>query len=73
MTAVAAVGIDDDLAAGQAGVAHGTADNETAGGIDVDLGVLVEHIGRNDGLDDFFDDGVLQDFGASRCRCAAWR
>ena len=32
----AAVGVDDDLAAGQAGVAHRPADHELAGRVDVD-------------------------------------
>ena len=62
VTAVAAVGVDDNLAAGEAGVAHGTAGDEAAGGIDVDFGVLVEHCGGHDGLDDFLDDG----FAANR-------
>ena len=39
VTAHAAVGVDDDLAAGQAGVAHRTADDEAAGRVHVDLGV----------------------------------
>ena len=30
----AAVGVDDDLAAGEAAVAHGAADDELAGGVD---------------------------------------
>src|SRR5208283_1173179 len=55
----AAVGVDDDLAAGQAGVAHGAADDETSGGIDVVLGVFVEQVGRDHGLDD-----MLQNAGA---------
>src|ERR1035437_7731503 len=32
VTASAAVGVHDDLAAGEAGVAHGSADDEAAGG-----------------------------------------
>ncbi len=36
MAGHAAVRVDDDLAAGQAGVAHGPADDEPAGGVDVD-------------------------------------
>ena len=36
----AAVGVDDDLAAGQAAVAVGTADDELAGRVDVPDGVL---------------------------------
>ena len=41
----AAVGVDDDLAAGDAGVAVRAADHEAAGRIDVDLRVLVHHLG----------------------------
>src|SRR5690606_17147902 len=37
----AAVGVDDDLAAGQAAVAHRAADHELAGRVDVELGVFV--------------------------------
>ena len=42
VAAHAAVGVDDDLAAGDAGVAHGAADDEAAGGVDEDLGLPVE-------------------------------
>ena len=34
-----AVAVDDDLATGEAGVAHGTADHETPGRIDQKLGI----------------------------------
>ena len=40
---VAAVGIDDDLAAGQPAVAIGTADDEIAGWIDQEVGRLLRH------------------------------
>src|SRR5690606_24921701 len=44
----AAIGVDDDLAPGQAAVAVRPADHELAGRIDVPLGVLVdEAIGQN--------------------------
>ena len=56
VTAHAAVGIDDDLAAGKAGVAMRSADDETAGGIDVELGMGIDHAGRNDRVDDVFPD-----------------
>jgi hypothetical protein len=36
----AAIGVDDDLAAGQAGVAIGAADDELAGRVDVPDGLL---------------------------------
>ncbi len=46
VTAHAAVGIDDDFASGEAGIAVRTADDEAAGGIDVELGVGIHHVGR---------------------------
>ena len=61
VTAHAAIGIDDDLAAGEAGVAHGSAYNEAAGRIDVVLGVCVEEFCGNDGLNH-----VLEDVRAQR-------
>ncbi len=36
-----AIGVDDDLAAGEAGIAIGTADDELAGRVDVPDGLLV--------------------------------
>ena len=59
VTSHAAVGVDDDLAAGQAGIAHRTANYEAAGGIDVVLRVFIEQVRGNDGLDN-----VLQNIGA---------
>jgi hypothetical protein len=47
------------LRPGQAGIAHGSADHKTSGGIDVILGVLVEQVGGNHGLND-----MLQNVGA---------
>src|SRR5690606_32179067 len=49
---VAAVGVDDDLASGQAAVTVGAADHEAAGGVDVELGLLVDPLGRKNLLDD---------------------
>ena len=57
MAAHAAVGVDDDLATGDAGVSHGSADDKAAGGVDVDLGIAVEQVFWNDGMNDVFDDG----------------
>ena len=51
MTGVAAVGIHDDLAAGKAGVAHRAADDELAGRIDEEAGLLVHQLSRDGGLD----------------------
>ena len=73
VTAHAAVGVDDDLAAGQAGVAHGAADHKAAGGVDVVLGVLVEQLRGENGLDDVLEDVGAQLFGGDVSRRAAWR
>jgi len=48
----AAVGVDDDLAAGEAGVAVGPTDDEAARRVEVEDGLLVEVLLRDDGLDD---------------------
>ncbi|URD93002.1 hypothetical protein MUK42_28113 [Musa troglodytarum] len=50
--APAAVGVDDDLAAGEPGVAVGAADDEPARGVEVEDGLLVEVLLGDDGLDD---------------------
>src|SRR5208282_5875408 len=59
VTPHATVSVYDDLASGQAGIAHGAADHEASCGVDVVLGVLIEQVGGNHSLDD-----VLQDVGA---------
>ena len=48
----AAVGVDDDLAAGQAAVADRAADHELAGRVDVELGGLVQQLLGQHRLDD---------------------
>src|SRR5439155_977616 len=64
----AAVGIDDDLAAGDAGVAVRAADDEASGRIDQDAGLAVHHLLRNhlvhDLLGDVFPERVVADRGA---------
>ena len=52
----AAVGIDDDLASGDAGVAVRAADDEAAGRVDVNFGVLVHQARGHDAIDDLLDD-----------------
>ena len=47
-----AVGVDDDLPARQTAVAHRSADHEPAGRVDVVFGVLIQPLGRQDGLND---------------------
>ena len=58
VTAPAAVGIDDDLAAGQPAVAVRTADHEPAGRIDVIGDLAVDQLLRQQRLDDVLDDEV---------------
>ena len=63
----AAVGIDDDLAPGQAAIAHRAADDKTPGGVDEVAGLGIEEMGRDDLAHDLFDDPFLDalvgDFG----------
>ena len=56
----AAVGVDDDLAARQAGVALRAADDEAAGRVDVELGVGRQERRRDHRLDDLLDDRFLE-------------
>ena len=69
---LAAVGVHDDLAAGQAGVAVRTSDDELAGGIDVEDEAAVEELtgtlgqaGDDSGNQYFLD--VLADTGLNGC------
>ena len=55
MGGAAAVGVHDDLPAGQARIRRGTALDEAAGGIDIVLGVLIQHVGGDDHPDDLLD------------------
>ena len=55
MGCAAAVGVHDDLAAGQTGVPLGPADDKAAGGIDIVFGVLVQQLRRHGGLDHQLD------------------
>ena len=54
----AAIGVDDDLPAGQAAVTHRAADDEAAGRVDVNvfLLALIEPLCRDDRLDDLVHD-----------------
>jgi hypothetical protein len=49
-----AVGVDDDLAAGQTGIAMGTTNDEATGRIQVVDGLVVEVLFGDDGFDDMF-------------------
>src|SRR5699024_6465935 len=59
----AAVGVHDDLPAGEAAVPHGAANDEAASGIDVELGGAVDVLRRDDGLHHRLDDGLPQLLG----------
>ena len=64
VTAGPAVAVHNDLAAGQTGVALGSANHEAAGGVDEKFGLGRDQFGRNDLLDDvldakFLDHGVF--------------
>ena len=68
VTGISAVSIDDDLSAGQAGVALRTADDEAAGRVDEVLGLVIEEAGGlQDGLYELADDRVL-DLGVADSR-----
>ncbi|KAG0773045.1 hypothetical protein G6F22_015217 [Rhizopus arrhizus] len=64
--ACAAVGVDDDLAAGQAAIALRAADDEAAGRVDQELRIRGDQAFGEARLDDVFNDGVadglLRDF-----------
>jgi hypothetical protein len=62
VTAHAAVGVDDDLAAGQTAVALGSARHETAGRVDQVTGLAVNQFLRSILFDNFFDD-AFGEFG----------
>ena len=51
----ATIGVDDDLAAGETGVALGSADDEAARGVDQKLRLLGEHLGGKDLADHLLD------------------
>src|ERR1700730_10310957 len=68
VTSHAAVGVHDNLASGKTGVAHGAADHETSGGIDVVLGIFVEQLGGDGGLDDVLQN-VASEFFVADCLC----
>src|SRR5450830_168449 len=62
VTGHAAVAVDDDLATGQAAVAHRATDDEVAGRVDVELGILGQQFGRQHVLDDQLHHAFAQVF-----------
>src|SRR5437660_7901347 len=61
---VAAIGVDHDLATGEAGIGHRPADHESAGGIYERANLAVPQLGRNHSVDD-----VLADVGTQLIGC----
>ena len=55
MTSHTTIGINDDLAACEAGIAHGAPCDKTARRVDKNLCRTIEQVSRNDGLDDMLD------------------
>ena len=55
MGSAAAVGIHNDLPAGEAAVALGAADDEPSGGVHVEFRLLIHQLGGDGGLNDHFD------------------
>ena len=62
VTGHAAVGVNDDLATGQAAVANRATDDELASRVDVELGVFVQQFSRQHVLDDQFHHAFAQVF-----------
>src|SRR5579883_3347686 len=62
VTGHAAVGIDDNLAPGQASIAHGAASHETPGGVDEEFGLAIEQVFGNNRLNDVLNDIVADLF-----------
>jgi hypothetical protein len=63
VTTHATVRIHNDFAAGQASVTVGSANHESAGRIDMVLGVRIHHIRRNDGVNHVLSHLLAQFFG----------
>lgn len=58
-----AVGVDDDLTAGETGVTLGTTDDEKAGWLDVVDSAVIKKVGWDDLLDDLLQDLLSEDLG----------
>ena len=68
MAGETAVGVDDDLATGEAAVAHRTADDEAAGRVDMELGALVQPLFGQHGQQDLLHHGLAQRLGGDVVR-----
>ena len=60
MPAHAAIGVHNDLAAGEAGITHGSANYEAAGGIGDDFELCIAHASRHNGVNHMLDELSLQ-------------
>ena len=60
MGAPASISVYNDFTPGESGIAHGASDNEVTAGVDMILGVLVQELGGDNGLDDLFHDILAQ-------------
>ncbi len=49
------VGVNDDLAPSQPSIAHGSADNKSTGGVNIDFGLVVDQFCRDGWCDHVFD------------------
>ena len=63
----AAVGVYDDFAAGEAGIALGSSDDELAGGVDEVLGLGGEEFGGKSFFDDVFDEEFFDGAAGGAC------
>ena len=62
MTCISAVGVYDDLTAGQTSVTVRSADYETSGRVDEELGVLIDQLCRQNRIKDIFFDILVNLF-----------
>lgn len=61
MRSCSAIGIDNDFASGQAGIAMWSADDKASGRVDMKLCVCIYQGSRDDNLDDMFNDVMFND------------
>ena len=59
MASIPAIGVHNDLAAGEAAVGERSAVDETAGGVHQKDGFAIEELRWHDPLDDVFDQGFF--------------
>ena len=62
MTCISAVGVYDDLTTGQSAVTVRSADHKTSGRIDEELGVCIDHVCGQNGIEYIFLDILMNLF-----------